>query len=285
VTSIIGIEIKVEEDSKQIIHAGKVASGPVMLEKYINKLKIQTETVVTHRCVAIVDGPVEADKAQALLVFPEAGPGGSTVWALQLSHSTAVCPEGHVLLHLWCTGNSNGEENELPEKYLMPCLESLADCSQEKKEQQHAATGDDADDGKVQQGRPHALFAACFSLKALKPISKRPGNVVLCTGPSADVTFATAVEDAKTCYWQLFPAPLSADGVAAEEDAEGETVLPFPLDEAVVRAQEAANSAEQQKEDGDGGGGTVDVDSDDEALQALKAALELLPSTETTSTE
>ncbi len=266
-TNTTCIEIQVEENSKQIIKANKIAAGPGMLKQYIEKFNIPTETVVTHRCLAIVDAPVEVDKAQALLIFPEAGPDGSTVWALQLSHSTAVCPEGHIVLHLWCCGGEDFES----EKYLMPCLESVADCSPIINGQQQ-----EEDDGKEEQ-RPRVLFAACFSLETVKPTANTntwPANVVLCQGPSADVTFASAVADAKQCYWQLFRSSARVEG----EEMAGSGLL-FPLDEAVVRAQEdnsAVNDETQQEQKEDGG--SDDVDSDDEALQALKAALELLPS-------
>jgi Rab proteins geranylgeranyltransferase component A len=279
-----GIEIKVEEGRKQLIKAGKVAAGSAVLQKYTSKLNLNTETVITHRCVAIVDRAVEVDKPQALIVFPEAGPGGSTVWALQLSHSTAVCPEGQVVLHLWCCGGGE-KENEgkgTSEMYLMPCLESLAECGGKAEEEHNESSGGGGHhivSEKVQR-QPRALFAACFSLKAYKPTTpsyKMPGDVVFCAGPSADVTFTTAVDEAKKCYWQLFP-PSSP----VEEENEASTALLFPLDEAVVKAQNdaTANSVEQQQQqDGGGSGsGAADLDSDDEALQALKAALELLPS-------
>lgn len=279
------IEIEIEEGSKQVIKAGKVVAGPTVLQKYRDKFNLETETVVTHRCVAILDASVKVNKEQALLVFPEAGPCGSTVWALQLSHNTAVCPEGQMVLHLWCCGGSGEVPYEgAAEKYLMPCLESLADCTQVEEEQITNSGNGNGDD--EMQHRPRALFAACFSLKTFKSTTQWLGNVFWCSGPSADVTFATAVDDAKTCFWQLFPPPQAAAEPDVVGDNASSTPLVFPLDESVGQSQqdETANgeASKQQPEDDSGGsGGAVDVDSDDEALQALKDALKLLPPTKT----
>jgi len=290
-----GVEIEVEGGSKQVIKAGKVAAGAMMLQQYTNRLDLEIEPVVTHRCVAILDAPVEVDKAQALLIFPEAGPCGSTVWALQLSHSTAVCPEGQSVLHLWCCGDAQEESSseETAEKYLIPCLEALADCTQVGKKEEHTADDNGNGDDEMQHP-PRALFAACFSLKTCKSTASWPSNVVLCSGPSADVTFATAVEEAKKCYWQLFPPPPCPSPAAGKDLVEENALLPpllFPLEESAVRAQhdETANgeaSKRQQENDNSGSSAAAaDIDSDDEALQALKDALELLPSSNTTTTE
>ena len=248
----IGVEL---EGSGQILRGTAVAAGPSTLKEQIDASSCVPETVTTLRCIAILDAPVEVDMSQSLIVLPCSGPNGCTVWALQLGHSTAVCPAGQWVLHLWCCGCVNGNENEnTAEEYLLPCLESLV-----------AAAAAAAADNDTQSAT--ILFSAFFSLKTTTIRKSNaetgevavpwPRNVTLCPGPFPDVTLASAVEAAKTCYWELFP-PQSLSGSDC-----------FPLDEAALVVVDDAD----ENGDGGGDGGGGGADSDDEAVKALQSAL------------
>ena len=291
-----GVEM---EDSGQIIRGTKVVAGHAMLREWIQTFHLPTQQITTLRCIAIVDAPIVADKSQALIVLPELGPNKSTVWVLQLSHGTAVCPEGQWVLHLWCDGSSDGTVEErdgdidstIAERYLMPCLESVADCNglveHEEESRNTPSTIDDNDndenissasieaesDGICQ--RPRVLFTAFFTLNTLKALahcddvpSTWPSNVFLCPGPSPDVTLAETVETAKECYWKIFP-PMS------EQEQGAQSGLPiFPLDEGAN--QTGHGGAISGDIDGEISNRNA-VDSDDEAVQALQAALGITP--------
>ena len=106
------------------------------MDDIINRFKVDVKKGVVHRCVAVLDAPLVADKQQALVVVPGVGPGGRAVWALQLGHSTTVCPPGKWLLHLWTHIDIDEEEEEVEttrnstaSSVLMPALEQLVDCS------------------------------------------------------------------------------------------------------------------------------------------------------------
>lgn len=279
-----GIEL---EETGQIIRGSKLAAGHAVLHEWAQTFFLPTQQITTLRCVAVVDAPVVADKAQALIVLPEAGPNTSTVWVLQLSHGTAVCPEGQWVLHLWCEGGNEEQEEEegentngsSAERYLMPCLELLAECNGLEHEQESSNLVSEAQppithDEAAAQERPNVLFTAFFSLSTLKVEgevpSSWPSNVCLCPGPSPDVTLSGAVETAKQCYWDLFPPGEPAFDTSEENNAQQRHPPVFPLDEGAQSGRGGNGEVDGEVPDGGGGG-----DSDDEAVQALQAALGL----------
>lgn len=244
----------------QTIAAARVAAGPASLRDWVSRFGLSVAAERTLRAVAVVDGPAAPAPAQALVVAPGAGPGGATVWALQLGAGVAVCPPGQWLLHLWCRAEGGGgEDGAQAERWLAPVLRTLADCG--------GLEGEDgvdraSEDGDAAAARPRALLAAFFAIDTLEqgddpPPASWPSNVALCPGPSAAVTLAEAVGQAKRCYWALFPPPEGAHGDPA-----------FPLDEAAPLREE-----QEGGEDEAGEGAAADADSDDEAVRALKAAL------------
>jgi hypothetical protein len=91
-----------------------------------------------------------------------------------------------------------------------------------------------------------AFFTTQSVTLAASPASW-PANLAMCAGPGPEVTPAQAVAEAKRCYWQLYPE---------QDEDPGERGAPqrFPLDPDPEAGQ------------------AVD-DSDEEALEALQAAL------------
>lgn len=242
------------------------------------------------------------------------GSGGSpaVVRALALCGSTAVCPQGKYVLYLWAdggdcsgSGDSADPQGATAAAALWPALGALANASglqgpaaSTPPQPPAAEPGSSEGEGGSGSGKPTVLWAAFYMQRsthlldeqaAAPPGSGRwPANVALCPGPDCSVTFVSAVEAAKACYWRLFPPVAGADAApeagAAAAEAPGEAAATaaggqqraapplFPLDPQARRPQSAG-------EDGDVDGaaaaaaGAPDADSDDEALAALQAAL------------
>jgi hypothetical protein len=279
----------------QAVRCRHLAGGAEGLgEEWLRLVAPALQRVAVHRCVAVLDAPLRPGEQQTLVAFPPGslasggggggggGGGASAVWGLCLCHSTAVCPQGRWVLHLWAAGEEGGGEGGEGEgggegggcpaaAALRPALEALAECAGlECPEQVHQeapngapedtvrdeAANASASDGEAaaaaagggSAARPRALLAAFFTAASSRMVlagEETPGwppNVALCPGPGPEVALCSAVDDAKRCYWGLYP---------------GDAAHPFPLD------------PEAAPEEGPEGG----ADSDEEALEALQAAL------------
>jgi len=205
-----------------------------------------------------LDAPIVPGLQQAMVVVPPTEPSGVAVWALQLGHSTAVCPQRSWIVHLWAEGKSVSEDGQ---QRVRAVLESLADCGQLTESSTHAAAdGATTVEASILEGNeracPTALLAAFFTLQTVRILPQQgsspwPANVVLCPGPSGAVELSDSVAAAKECYWQLYPQQQHQ----TEDQSSGGHLPPaFPLDPQSVRDR-------------------GDEDSDEEAVMALQAAL------------
>ncbi len=204
------------------------------------------------RCVAVLDAPLARGEAQSFVALPPSkAPGvARTVWGLALGAGTAAAPPGRWLLQLWADG-----AGAAPGASLLPALRALADADALEEVDVAAAARELASDaappaeaaeppaGDDAARRPRVLFAACFTACGERadgaPGPEWPPNVVLCAGAGGEAVADAATDDARRCYAALFPEAASAA---------------FPLD---PPEEEARGEA----------------DSDDEALEALRAAL------------
>ena len=238
----------------------------------------------------------------------------AVVRALALCGSTAVCPQGKHLVYLWADGGGSSDSSSSSSSSeeqrggaaaaaaLLPALAALADTSGLQGPAGSTPATTDGEGG-GSGNKPAVLWAAFYTQRSTllldSPAAAQPGgggrwpaNVALCPGPDSSLTFVSAVEAAKACYWRLFPpegsaaAALEGAAAAAGEGGEGtdpgaaepvqgrqqQAALPhFPLDPHARRPQSAGEEGEAN-----GAAGTAaeaDADSDDEALAALQAAL------------
>lgn len=282
-----------------------------------------TSVEITHRCCAVLDGPLVSREQQTLVaLLPPMGQVAgrshqAVVRALALSSSTAVCPPGTHLLYLWTQASRNsstvtggiissssnvgsigGSCQPQPAAHmLLPALAALADVTKlqpltsssscSSKDSSTAADGTAAVERSVdvealtahagsagsssEASKPSVLWAGFYSQTSKHLAlggsstsadigSRCPANVTLCPGPDSTATFASAVEAARKCYWRLFPP----------EDSDAAV---FPLDPQAPQQQQQSVQAEQGATRA-GAEPAEDVDSDDEVVAALQAAMQ-----------
>ena len=314
----------------QTIRCQQLAAGEAALHEWLATFQPAATTRLTLRCCAILDGPPVPGEQQSLVaVLPAdsqaAGGHGSgmsggdasgtvsggpaVVRALALCGSTAVCPQGQHLVYLWADGGGGSGSSSSSEEQsggataaaaLLPALAALADTSG-LQGPAGSTPAMSVGEGGGSGNKPAVLWAAFYAQRSThllnSPAAAQPGgggrwpaNVALCPGPDSSLTFVSAVEAAKACYWRLFPpegpaaavAPEGAAAAAGEgagpgaaEPAQGRqqqaALPPFPLDPQARRPQSAGEEGEANGAAGTAG--EADADSDDEALAALQAAL------------
>ena len=135
----------------QTIRCQQLAGSEAALREWLDTFQPATASCSTHRCCAVLDGPLVPGEQQTMFAVlapaGSGGGGGAVVRALALSSSTAVCPPGKHLLYLWTgdaavSGSSNSgsgdggesvESSAAPQadaaSLLMPALAALADTS------------------------------------------------------------------------------------------------------------------------------------------------------------
>ena len=268
-----GIQVQVqqqgdgtEETLKQTIKTSKLVSMSFDIPAAIDCFMKNKSSTTILRCVAIIDlssllsvDEGRQEQGAVLIAFPPRSLAATattttTVWGLKLTSSTGVCPRNQCIIHLW-TSSDSGNGSDDAEAVLRPCLQSYL-------QTQYPSSGIDDSPSIV-------LFSAYYAMHINTAIQATT-NVVVCPGPSPDVTLASTVSAAKECYRLLFSS--SASDIGSE----------FPLDMDTVLKKTTKNQGsdddEKEKEES---AAAVDealngADSDDEAVQALQAALKLL---------
>lgn len=169
------------------------------------------------------------------------------------------------------------QPRELPQQQQQGLGEGEVAVGQQQPAPEAAAAGAAAETASADEvqangpAKPAVLLAAFYTARSMRlaqpdtaAASRRwPANVALCPGPDASATYVSAIQAAKQCYWQLFPAePAASEAAGASGRGGSSDQAQFPLDLRPLGRDSEADA---------------DAASDDEALEALQATLGALP--------
>jgi len=200
------------------------------------------------RACIIVRGKAFPDEDHCFAVMPSHSIHGSTVWIMQLNHSTGHSPHGYSILHVWTALYPS--ENGVPPidcvEELQPALCRLIDMS---------AIGGSmlAADGNCDAKGVYGLyFTQSVHSSNDKCWSKQQNGgmeIALCKDPGSEPTFRDCSHNARACYAQI-----------CREQKTGDNTFPLDIKPTVVEE--------------DGYTLTKATDSDEELLASLEAALD-----------
>ena len=202
--------------------------------------------IIIRACI-VVRGKAFPDEDHCFAVMPHHSIHGSTIWIMQLNHSTAHSPHGYSILHAWTA--LDPDQNDLSSidcvEELQPSLSRLIDMS-------------DIGGSKLARDATcvaKGVYGLYFSHSSRSTDSfcrakERDCDmeIALCNDPGSEPTFRDCSQNARTCYTQI-----------CREQNDSNT---FPLDMVPNVGDEEGNMIPKA------------TDSDEELVASLEAALD-----------
>jgi len=243
-------------ENGQTLFAKHVATSPDGLMKILRPepsndsddiINPEDKRTIIRACI-VVRGKAFPNEDHCFAVMPRHSIHGSTVWAMQLNHSTSHSPHGYSILHAWAALSSS--QNDVSSidcvEELQPALCRLVDMS------------DIGGSTLVREGKRDAkgVYGLYFAHSVLNDDNlnwskqERDGmDVTLCKDPGSEPTYRDCSQNARACYAQIF----------REQKTEKST---FPLDMKPSIGNEESDILMKS------------TDSDEEMLASLEAALD-----------